>query len=79
MDSEKELTQGQKMVGLTFNPSGDPLVTEAKELYAKIIDLAYAIGAAEGRQTDRAEFASNAITQAIIGQMMLVKAITYKN
>ena len=32
-------TFGQKLVGLTFNPSGDPKVQKAKELCAELADL----------------------------------------
>lgn len=39
MPEERELTYGEKAVGLTFNPSGDMRVTELKTLYAKIIDI----------------------------------------
>ena len=37
MDS-KELTFGQKAVGLTFNPSNDPNVQKIKEQFAAVID-----------------------------------------
>ncbi len=78
---EKELTFGEKAVGLTFNPSGDPLVQEAKELYAKIIDLADAVRKTEmgSGPSERVRLASIAITEAQGAQMWLVKAITYKN
>lgn len=36
---EKELTYGEKAVGLNFNPSGDAGVKRVKELYAEIIDI----------------------------------------
>ena len=35
----RELTFGEKAVGLTFNPSGDQTVHELKEAYAKVIDI----------------------------------------
>ena len=43
--SMTELTYGQKAVGLTFNPSGDPDVIKVKQLYADIIDLCASKGA----------------------------------
>lgn len=73
------MTYGQKAVGLNFNPSGDPLVTEAKELSAKLIDLANAIRETEGGRSERARHASIAITELESAQMRLVKAITFKN
>ena len=33
------LTFGQQLVGLTFNPSGNPKVQRAKELCAELADL----------------------------------------
>ena len=41
MEKEKELTFGEKLVGLTFNPSGDEKVQRAKELCAELADLVY--------------------------------------
>ncbi len=76
---ERELTFGEKAVGLTFNPSGDPLVQEAKVLFAKVIDLAQAIKVAEGGPSEKGRLASIAITEAQAAQMWLVKAITWKN
>lgn len=35
----RELTFGEKLVGLTFNPSGDEKVQRAKELCAELADL----------------------------------------
>ena len=37
--SERELTFGEKLVGLTFNPAGDPDVNKAKQLCAELADL----------------------------------------
>lgn len=34
-----DLSFGQQLVGLTFNPSGDPKVQRAKELCAELADL----------------------------------------
>lgn len=35
----KELTTGEKAVGLTFNPSGDETIIKAKKLSAELIDI----------------------------------------
>lgn len=35
----RELTFGEKLVGLTFNPSGDEKVNKAKQLCAELADL----------------------------------------
>ena len=74
--TQRELTYGEKAVGLTFNPSGDPKVQEVKELYAKIIDLINDL-----RTPDRGEkqrLLSVAITEAQTAQMWAVKGITYQ-
>lgn len=36
---EKELSFGEKLVGLTFNPSGDDKVSKAKRLCADLANL----------------------------------------
>lgn len=38
---EKELTFGEQLVGLTFNPSVDEKVQRAKEICAELGDLIY--------------------------------------
>ena len=73
---KRELTFGEKAVGLKFNPGGDEKVTKVKKLYAEIIDELNEI-----RGTDRSEKArllSVAITEAQGAQMWAVKGITWK-
>lgn len=74
----REMTFGEKAVGLTFNPSGDPAVHAVKQSYANIID----------QLNDRRQFEpdgeikrllSVAITEAQGAQMWAVKAITWKS
>lgn len=36
---ENKLSFGQKLVGLTFNPSGDDKVNKAKQLCAELVDM----------------------------------------
>ena len=36
---EASLTKGEYRVGITFNPSNDPVVDEIKSISAKLIDL----------------------------------------
>ena len=70
-------TYGQKAVGLTFNPSGDPQVQRIKELYATIIDLC---NEARGEdRNERARLFSVAITEAQTAQMWAVKALTWSD
>jgi hypothetical protein len=75
---ENAMTFGEKAVGLTFNPSGDPQVDRIKRLYAEIIDICN-----EGREGDyggeQKRLFSIAITEAQTAQMWAVKAITWKD
>lgn len=67
---------GQKAVGLSFNPSNDPVVQEIKLLYAKIIDKLNALRGDE--RNERARLLSVAITEAQGAQMWAVKGATWK-
>jgi len=75
--NSKELSFGEKAVGLSFNPGGDPEVAEAKRQYAGIIDQLNSLR----ERTDNPEvkrLCSVAITEAQGAQMWAVKAITWK-
>ncbi len=71
------LTYGQRAVGLSFNPSGDPRVEEAKIAFADIIDALHAL-----RETSTdpevKRHASIAITDTETAQMRTVKALTWQ-
>lgn len=76
----REMTYGEKAVGLTFNPGGNPKVDEIKRLYAQIIDIvinnAYPV---EGEKTTEMQtLSTEAIRQAQTAQMWAVKAVTYQ-
>ncbi|WP_392562504.1 hypothetical protein RHO12_03210 [Orbus sturtevantii] len=69
------LTQGQKLVGLAFNPSGDDKVTRFKQAIASAIDILQEGGTNEGYK----EHSKNlAVDTLIVGQMLGVKSITWK-
>ena len=73
----REMTYGEKAVGLTFNPSGDAVVNLLKEQAAAFIDSCAALR----DETDNPEvkrMASVAITEAQTAQMWAVKAVTWK-
>lgn len=73
----RELTYGEKAVGLTFNPSGDPFVTEVKQGYARVIDEMNALRLrTENPEVKR--MCSVAITEAQTAQMWAVKALTWR-
>ncbi len=74
---ESTLTFGQKAVGLTFNPGGNPEVELVKRKYADLIDLLDSMrNTAEGGEKKR--MYSVAITEAQSSQMWAVKAITWQ-
>ncbi len=75
---EREMTFGEKAVGLTFNPSNDDAVAKCKAEFAAVIDRMDLLRAkAENAEIKR--MASIAITEAQTAQMWAVKAITWKN
>jgi hypothetical protein len=89
-----DLTFGQKAVGLTFNPSGDEVVTRAKQLSAELIDLVEAkrqidldmadFLTGETKQVHQQSWLSNVFRTAafnaiIAAQMAVVKFLTYRD
>lgn len=73
----REMTFGEKAVGLTSNPSNDDAVAQCKAEFATVIDRMNDLR----NSTDNAEIkrmASVAITEAQTAQMWAVKAITWK-
>lgn len=76
-NTARELTFGEKALGLTFNPGGHPLVNSFKESYAKLIDdLNTAKNTSENPEVKRQ--LSIAITEAQTSQMWAVKAVTWQ-
>lgn len=74
-----EQTFGQKLVGLSFNPSGDDRVGKVKQLFADVLD---AIGD-PAADTERRSYSYNIIrTQAVnttmLAQMAVVKFLTWR-
>jgi hypothetical protein len=81
MGEEKELTFGEKAVGLTFNPSGDERVLAIKKTYALVIDHLYDLRESEMQlvSPEQKRLLSIAITEAQGAQMWAVKALTWKD
>jgi hypothetical protein len=71
------LTFGQKAVGLTFNPSGDPSVANCKGEFAAVIDRMNDLRTTT-TDPEVLRMASIAITEAQGAQMWAVKALTWK-
>ena len=75
--TQRELTYGEKAVGITFNPSNDDAVYFCKADFAVAIDRLNELR----DESDNAEvkrMLSIAITEAQTAQMWAVKAITWK-
>jgi hypothetical protein len=82
-ETTRELTYGEKAVGLTFNPDQNPDVNDVKKAYAGIIDGLKRERDLCTREQDpangeKARLLSIAITEAQTAQMWAVKAITWQ-
>lgn len=79
--AKRNLTRGEKSVGLTFNPSGDPRVNEVKQHCADMIDLLN--GVHDSREVspswEVSVFRTEAFNKIIAAQMALVKYLTYRD
>lgn len=78
-DTQREMTFGEKAVGLTFNPSNNPEVDFCKRGFAEMIDQMNRLRYQTECSLEVARMASIAITEAQTAQMWAVKAITWKS
>lgn len=76
MSPERELTFGEKAVGLSFNPSNNESVQQLKEEAASFIDKCNDHRSAT-EDADVKRMLSVAITEAQTAQMWAVKAVTW--
>jgi len=78
----KELSFGQKLVGLTFNPSGDQKVQKAKELCAELADLvnqSFYEGQQDHQPLDlKHQLFTHTMGEILNAQMNVVKVLTLK-
>jgi len=73
------MTFGEKAVGVSFNPSGDPKVALLKSLFAQIIDVCNDARGETLCSTEGKRLFSIAITEAQGAQMWAVKAATWRD
>lgn len=75
----RQMTYGEKLVGLTFNPSNDDKVSKAKRLFAEIADLVNDFKN-EPRETTQLEATlfPHTIGEILNAQMNVVKLLTLK-
>jgi hypothetical protein len=71
------LSFGEQLVGLTFNPSGDPKVQRAKELCAELADLVKPEMNATASPLKRM-LSEHTIGEILNAQMNVVKVLTFK-
>lgn len=76
---EPTLTFGQKAVGISFNPGGNPQVDRVKQHYANIIDMMNEKRNSVDATPEQKRLYSVAITEAQTAQMWAVKALTWKD
>jgi hypothetical protein len=77
-ETDRELTYGEKMVGVSFNPSKNEKVDQLKKLYAEAIDIVHNDihdKSTGGVQQDT--LAVLAVEQSILAQMAAVKSVTW--
>lgn len=73
---QREMTFGEKLVGITFNPSADDKVAKAKQLCAELADLLM-----DDSQEVTALYSTlntHAIGEILNAQMNVVKVLTFK-
>jgi hypothetical protein len=77
---QRQMTYGEKAVGLTFNPSGDPAVHECKATLAAAINQLDDIRSKQtGVSEQRLTFINRAINELVGAQMWAVKALTWRD
>jgi hypothetical protein len=74
----RELTFGEKLVGLTFNPSGDDKVQKAKELCAELANLLYNDYNNKLNSGLAEKLYFHTIGEILNAQMNVVKVLTFK-
>lgn len=75
---ETPLTFGQRLVGLTFNPSGDPQVNRAKQLCAELADLVHDEMKARELSEHTKVLEPFTYGEILNAQMNVVKLLTFK-
>jgi len=79
--TKRQLTFGEKAVGLSFNPGNNDKVEKIKRAYADVIDLLADYRAGNPNDEKNPEVArmlSIAITESQTAQMWAVKAVTWQ-
>lgn len=78
MENQFNPTVGQKLVGITFNPSNDPKVQKAKELCAELADLLLDSMDGENVTGLHKMLLDQSLCEILNAQMNVVKVLTFK-
>lgn len=78
-DAKRNLTFGEKAVGLTFNPGGREDVDACKRGFAAEIDRMNDLRKTCGPGNEKGRLASVAITELQTAQMWAVEALTWQD
>ena len=78
-ETEQELTIGQKLVGISFNPSGSSKIDRAKALCAELTDLL--LFEVEGKSISMLHrtLLDHTLGEILNAQMNVVKVLTFKH
>ncbi len=75
--TNRDLTFGENLVGVSFNPSQDPKVAKAKQLCAELADLLNDHNnSKEVKTQDGQRLFSHAVGEILNAQMNVVKVLT---
>lgn len=76
-----QLSYGERAVGITFNPGGNPQVEDIKRKFADIIDMLHAMRNSDHVHVspEKVRVISIAITNVQDAQMWAVKGITWQD
>jgi hypothetical protein len=77
-EDQRLMTFGEKLVGLTFNPSGDKNVSRAKELCAELADLLNDNADPNSERPLCRLLFDKAIGDILDAQMNVVKVLTFQ-
>lgn len=76
---KEEMSFGEKLFGLDFNPSNDDKITKVKKLCAELADLIYDDYDSKEEVTDFYDYLyEHAIGEILNAQMNVVKLLTFK-
>jgi hypothetical protein len=78
VNEEKILTFGEQLVGVSFNPSGDPQVARVKEICAELAEILKENYSDNEKSPIKSLLFDHAVGEILNAQMCVVKVITMK-